>query len=257
MKPHIIAILSAAVAAACLAAGKPDYPLQPVPLTAVRVKDGFWTPRFETNRQATVRYDFKKCEETGRIDNFAKAGGLLPGNFRGTPFDDSDVYKVIQGAAYTLATHPDTKLDRYLDELIAKIAAAQEADGYLYTARRLLPPENMPKMSGKARWSNLVDSHELYNAGHLYEAAVAHFQATGKKALLNVATKNADLLCETFGPGKVQFPPGHEEIEIGLCKLYRVTGEKKYLDLAKFLLDVRGRPETHKLYGAHYKTTSP
>src|SRR5512137_1605091 len=191
-----------------------DYPVQPVPFTAVRVQDSFWTPRMETNRQTTVWYDFKRCEETGRIDNFAKAGKLMPGEFRGTPFDDSDVYKVIEGAAYSLSLHPDPKLDKYLDDLIAKIAAAQEPDGYLYTARRLFPPEKMPGMSGKTRWSSLIGSHELYNVGHLYEAAVAHYQATGKRSLLDVATKNADLLCKTFGPGKDQLkePPGHEEI---------------------------------------------
>jgi len=112
------------------AASGSTYPIQPVPFTAVRVKDGFWSPRIETKRQTTVWYDFKKCEETGRIDNFAKAAGSMPGQFRGTPWDDSDVYKVIEGAAYTLATHPDAKLDKYLEDLIANIAAAQEPDGY-------------------------------------------------------------------------------------------------------------------------------
>jgi DUF1680 family protein len=234
-----------------------DYPYQPVPFTSVKVQDAFWSPRFETNRVRTVWYDFEKCEETGRIDNFAKAGGLMQGEFKGIPFDDSDVYKVIEGAAYILAMQPDPKLDKYLDDLIAKIAAAQEPDGYLYTARRLFPPEKMPGMSGKTRWSNLGSSHELYNVGHLYEAAVAHFQATGKKSLLNVATKNADFLCETFGPGKVQYPSGHEEIEIGLAKLYRVTGQEKYLNLSKYLLDLRGRPDTHKLYGNYAQDHQP
>src|SRR5258707_15729903 len=114
-----------------------DYPVRPIPFTAVRVEDEFWSPRMETNRLTTVWYDFKKCEETGRIDNFAKAGKLMPGEFRGTPFDDSDVFKVIEGAAYTLAVHSDEKLDRYLDGLIVKITAAQETDGYLYTARTI------------------------------------------------------------------------------------------------------------------------
>ena len=234
-----------------------DYPFQPVPFTAVRVQDGFWTPRLETNRQVTVAYDFQKCTDTGRIDNFAKAGGLMPGAFRGIPFDDSDVYKVIEGASYSLALQADPKLAAYLDALIVKIAAAQEPDGYLYTARRLFPPDKMPGMSGPSRWSNEKDSHELYNAGHLYEAAVAHFQATGKRALLDVARKNADLVAREFGPGRRQDPPGHEEIEIGLAKLYRITGDKKYLDLARFLIDIRGRPETHKLYGAYNQDHQP
>jgi hypothetical protein len=234
-----------------------DYPLTPVPFTAVQVQDAFWLPRLETNRKVTLKTDFKKCEETGRIDNFAKAGGLMAGEFKGMVYDDSDVFKVIEGASYSLAMHPDPELDKYLDGVLAKIAAAQEPDGYLYTARKLLAPEKMPAQSGKERWANEKDSHELYNAGHLYEAAVAHFQATGKKTLLDVATRNADLIRREFAPGKWQNPPGHEGIEIGLCKLYRATGDKKYLDLAKFLIDVRGRPETHRLYGPHYQDHQP
>lgn len=236
---------------------KKDYPITPVPFTAVRMQDAFWLPRMETNRMVTLPTDFKKCEETGRIDNFSKAGGLMVGEFKGMVYDDSDVYKVIEGACYSLSMHPDPELDRYLDGVIAKIAAAQEPDGYLYTARKLLAPEKMPAQSGKHRWSNEKDSHELYNAGHLYEAAAAHFQATGKKTLLEVATKNAELIRHEFAPGKHQEPPGHEGIEIGLCKLYRASGEQKYLDLAKFLIDVRGHPDTHKLYGAHYQDHLP
>ncbi|MEI7728492.1 MAG: glycoside hydrolase family 127 protein [Verrucomicrobiota bacterium] len=236
-----------------------DYPIQPVPFTAVQVQDSFWSPRMETNRAVTVWYDFQRCEDTGRIDNFAKAAGLMKGEFKGIPYDDSDVYKVIEGAAYSLALAPDPKLDKYLDALIAKIAAAQEPDGYLYTARRLFPPEKMPGMSGPTRWSRLVGSHELYNVGHLYEGAVAHFQATGKRTLLDVATKNADLLCTVFGPGKDQLkePPGHEEIEIGLCKLYRATGQQRYLDLARFYVELRGRADTHKLRGPNQQDHKP
>ena len=241
------------------AAATKDYPIQPVPFTAVRVQDAFWTPRLETNRLTTIWYDFQRCEETGRIDNFSKAAGLMQGEFRGIPYDDSDVYKVIEGAAYSLALASNPKLDKYLDVVIAKIVAAQEPDGYLYTARRLFPPEKMPGMSGKTRWSNLASSHELYNVGHLYEAAAAHFQATGKRTLLDVATKNADMLCQTFGPGKDQLkePPGHEEIEIGLCKLYRVTGRQRYLDLAKFYVELRGHEDTHKLRGPNQQDHKP
>lgn len=235
-----IAISSCAVAA-------PDYPARPVPFTAVRLTNAFWGPRLETNHSVTVWYDFAKCEETGRIANFEVAGKLKPGEFVGCPFDDSDVFKVIEGAAYTLALHPDKKLDRYLDDLIKKIAAAQEPDGYLYTARTIKPTDPHPRAS-KARWLNErgrvttdQDSHELYNLGHLYEAAVAHYQATGKRTLLDVAIKSADLVSTLWGPGKLAIPSGHQEIEIGLVKLYRVTGNRKYLDTAKFLLDCRGR----------------
>jgi uncharacterized protein len=235
-----------------------DYPIRPVPFTAVTVRDSFWTPRMDTNRVTTVWYDFKKCEETGRIDNFAKAGKLMPGEFRGTPFDDSDVYKVIEGAAYTLALHPDVKLDHYLDDLIIKIAAAQEPDGYLYTARTIDPKCRLD-FFGPTRWSKLEGSHELSNLGHIYEAAVAHFQATGKRSLLAVAQKSAELICKTFGPGADQLkePPGHEEIEIGLVKLFRATGEQRYLDQARFFCDIRGRADTHKLRGAYQQDHKP
>ncbi|OGV64750.1 MAG: six-hairpin glycosidase [Lentisphaerae bacterium RIFOXYA12_FULL_48_11] len=252
-----IAFLFSVIASACVAVGAKDYPVTPVPFTSVHVQDEFWFPRMETNRTVTVKADFAKCEETGRIDNFAKAGGLIKGEFKGIPFDDSDVFKVIEGASYTLAMHPDPELDKYLDGVIAKIASAQEPDGYIYTARKLFSPDKIPKMSGKERWSHVASSHELYNVGHMYEGAVAHYQATGKKTFLDVAIKNADLICREFAPGKLQIPPGHQEIEIGLCKLYRITGERKYLDLAKFLIDIRGRPETHKLYGLYAQDHKP
>jgi DUF1680 family protein len=234
---------------------KPES-LSAVPFTDVTFADEFWTPRLQTNRQVTIPYDFKKCEETGRIDNFAKAGGLMKGKFEGIRFDDSDVFRVIEGAAYSLHLHPDPELDQYLDGLIAKIAAAQEQDGYLYTCRTI-DPNNLPGDTGPTRWSFLQSSHELYNVGHMYEAAVAHFQATGKRTLLDVAIKNADLIDRVFGPDKKHDVPGHEEIEIGLVKLYGVTGDEKYLRLAKFFLDERGRADGHKLYGAYCQDHEP
>lgn len=235
-----------------------DYPIQPIPFTDVKVDDLFWAPRIETNRNVTVWYDFKKCEETGRIDNFAVAGGLKSGGFQGIFFNDSDVVKVIEGAAYSLAGSPNPKLDAYLDDLIAKIAAAQEDDGYLYTARTIGDPKyNYPGKEG--RWSHLAHGHELYNVGHMYEAAVAHWQATGKRSFLDVAIKNADLVCKVFGPGKGQRidVPGHEEIEIGLVRLYRATGDEKYLRQAKFFIDMRGREDKRKLYGAYTQDHKP
>ncbi len=214
-------------------------PIHPVAFTTVRLSDVFWTPRIETNRTVTIPFAIARCEETGRIDNFAKAGGLMEGEFRGIYYDDSDVFKVIEGIAYSLATYPDPELDAYLDGLIAKIAAAQEEDGYLYT-NRTIDPKNTQKAAGPERWSNLKDSHELYNVGHLYEAAVAHYRATGKRSLLDVALKNAELIARTFGPEARRDPPGHQEIEIGLAKLSVITGDKRYLDLARFFLDQRG-----------------
>jgi len=228
-----------------------DYPIQPVPFTSVHLQDDFWTPRLETNRQVTLPYNFKKCEETGRLRNFAIAGGLEEGEFEGIFFNDSDVFKVIEGASYSLQVNDDPELKSFLDDLIRKIAAAQEADGYLYT-NRTIDPEKAADGGGTERWTNLQTYHELYNVGHLYEAAVAHYQATGERTLLDVALKNADLVDEVFGPGKNMGVPGHQEIELGLVKLYRVTGEKRYLDLAKFFIDERGNAEGHNTTEGKY-----
>ncbi len=228
-----------------------DYPIEPVSFTQVSITDNFWAPRLETNRKITIPYNFQKCEETGRLRNFAIAGGLEEGEFEGIFFNDSDVFKVIEGASYSLQVHDDPKLDAFLDDLIAKIAAAQEDDGYLYT-NRTIDPSKAADGGGEERWTNLKTYHELYNVGHLYEAAVAHYQATGERSLLDVALKNADLIDQVFGPGKNMGVPGHQEIEIGLVKLYRVTGEQKYLDLAKFFVDQRGNAEGHDLFeGKH------
>ncbi|MBX7168883.1 MAG: glycoside hydrolase family 127 protein [Pirellulales bacterium] len=243
--------------AAPVVAAAVDYPIRPAPFQDVTINGGFWLPRLEANRRTTVRYDFQKCEDTGRIANFAKAAGLETGKFQGICYDDSDVFKVIEGASYTLAVSPDPQLDAYLDGLIAKIAAAQEPDGYLYTARTL---GATGFMTGRERWSNLRVSHELYNVGHLYEAAVAHWQATGKRTLLDVAIKSADLVARTFGPGEGQRVdvPGHEEIEIGLVKLYRATGEPRYLSTARFFVDARGRKQGRRgLYGPYAQDHEP
>lgn len=248
--PHLLAAIALTVAA-CAGGGpaRNDYPIAPVPFTAVRVADAFWAPRIETNRTVTIPAIFRKCEETGRIDNFAIAGGLMEGEYKGERYNDTDVYKTIEGASYSLMVHPDAELDGYLDGVIAKIAAAQEPDGYLYTPRTASPGKIQPG-TGEERWSELAVSHELYNAGHLYEAAAAHFQATGKRALLDVALKNADLVARTFGegPGKRRGFPGHQEIELALVKLYRLTGKRDYLDLAKYFLDQRGRGLTLRQY---------
>lgn len=239
-----------------------NYRLANIPFTAVRVDDAFWSPRIETNRTVTVPYDFQKSEETDRIANFARAAGLEQGPHVGIFFNDSDVYKIIEGTAYSLMLHPDPALDSYLDKVIALIAAAQEPDGYLYTARTIAerngtPEALKPEREGLTRWSNLRVSHEFYNVGHLYEGAVAHFEATGKRTLLDIALKNADLIDQVFGPGKRREVPGHQEIEIGLVKLYHVTGDERYLKLAKFFLDERGRADGHVLYGPYAQDHLP
>ena len=225
-----------------------DYPVKAVAFTEVGIEDAFWLPRLRTNREVTIPYDFKKCEETGRIENFDKAAGKVPGPHVGIFFNDSDVFKVIEGAAYSLALHPDPELDAYLDDLISRIAAAQEDDGYLYTARTIDPEAVSKEKEGLTRWSNLRVNHELYNVGHMYEAAVAHYRATGKRSFLEIALKNADLVASVFGPEGKRDVPGHQEIEIGLVKLLQVTRDEKYLRLAKFFLDERGRADERELY---------
>lgn len=240
--------------------GSQGYPISEVPFTSVHVEDHFWSPRFHTHKEVTIPSAFQKCEETGRIDNFKVAGGLQEGVYRGVfPFDDSDVYKIIEGASYLLLIEPDAELEEYIDSIISYIAAAQEPDGYLHTWRTIDPTQPPTTWSGnEQRWSDIGGGHELYNMGHFYEGAVAHYRATGKRTMLDVAIKNADLIAETFGPGKIETAPGHQEIEIGLVKLYNVTGEKKYLDLARFFLDMRGREDIRgSLYGPYSQDHLP
>jgi DUF1680 family protein len=227
-------------------AQKQDYPIQPVAFTQVKLADKFWASRIETNRTVTIPASFDRCKSTGRIKNFEMAADGK-GKFCTTyPFDDTDIYKTIEGASYSLAVHPDKQLDAYLDSLIAVVGKAQEKDGYLYTYRTI-DPVNPGSWAGPERWvKENENSHELYNAGHMYEGAAAHFMATGKRNFLNIALKNADLLVQTFGPGKRAVAPGHEIVEMGLVRLYRITGKKEYLDLAKFFIDERGKRAYNK-----------
>ncbi|MGB2717672.1 MAG: beta-L-arabinofuranosidase domain-containing protein [Vicinamibacterales bacterium] len=241
-----ILLVSGWAVVAGVQSARPDYPFRPVPFTSVHLNDSFWAPRIETNRAVTIPAAFQQCERTQRVYHFERAAKALrgeplddkkPPNY---PFDDSDLYKVIEGAAYTLSVTPDPQLDAYVDGLIAKIAAAQEPDGYIYTTRTI-DPRNPHPWAGPERWVfERNDSHELYNMGHLIEAAVAHHIATGKRNFLNVAIRVADLLVKTFGPGKRSTWPGHQITEMALVRLYRVTNNDAYLSLAKFLLDERG-----------------
>ncbi len=233
-----------------------DYATKPVPFTQVSITDSFWQPRIHTAATVTVPYDFQQCEDTGRIANFDKAAGKLPGAHEGIFYNDSDVFKVVEGAAYALLVTPDPALESYVDSLIAKFAAAQEADGYLYTARTI-HPEDPDERCGATRWSNLGVNHELYNVGHMYEAAVAWYEATGKRNFLEVALKNAELIDSVFGEGKLHDVPGHQQIELGLARLYRCTGDEKYLRLAKFFLDERGQANDRELYGAYCQDHLP
>ncbi len=255
----VVGCLAAALAAGeyNAMAGK-DYPIQPVPFTKVHLHDSFWNGRIQTNREVTIPAAFEKCEENGRMSNFEIAAGWKEGKHQGSfPFDDTDLYKILEGSAYCLQIKDDPLLRLYLDELIEKFAAAQEDDGYLYTCRTN-DAEQLQNWMGPERWSNLTRSHELYNAGHMYEAAAAHYRATGKRNFLDVALKNADLICKTFGPGKLELPPGHQIVEMGLAQLYRVTGEERYIELAKYFLEQRGIPSNNrKLWGQYNQDHKP
>ena len=213
-------------------------------LQDVTVTDDFWKPIIDRNRTITIPYIFEKCEETGRIDNFAIAGGLKKGKHTGERYNDSDVFKIIEGACYSLLEAPDPELRAYADSLVTLVAEAQEDDGYLYTTRTI-DPLNMAPGAGRERWIDERVSHELYNVGHMYEAAVAHYMATGSDRFLNVAIRNAELVATEFGWGLREIAPGHQEIELGLIKLHELTGNTRWLELARFFIDVRGRQEEY------------
>jgi uncharacterized protein len=223
-----------------LSAQQKDYPIQVVPFNQVHFTDNFWLPRIKINHTVTIPASFERCESTGRIRNFEMAAARSGKFCTVYPFDDTDIYKTIEGASFSLTLFPDKKMEDYIDSLIVKIKNAQEPDGYLYTARTI-DPLAAHKWAGKERWEKERElSHELYNSGHLYEAAAAHYQATGKRNLLDIALKNADLVCSVFGHDKKHVAPGHEVVEMGLVKLYRITGKKEYLETAKYFIEERG-----------------
>ncbi len=247
------AALAIALAAICSCASKNkghDYPYTPVAFTSVEVSDAFWGQRLKASREVTIPLAFSKCEETGRYENFVQAAQQMASSenlgFRvgGLPFDDTDVYKTIEGASYILQTYPDPKLEAYIDSVLVIVAAAQEPDGYLYTARTR-NPEHPHSWASKERWGQIEDSHELYDLGHMLEGAIAHYRATGKRNFLDIAIKYADCVCREIGPGEGQQVkvPGHQIAEMALAKLYVLTGDKKYLDEAKFFIDMRGHGE--------------
>lgn len=227
------------------------YPIDPVPFTSVKVVDGFWGQRLKASREVTVPLAFSKCEETGRYENFVKAAHPSDEyKVGGFSFDDTDVYKTIEGASYMLQTYPDKKLKKYIDSVLVIVAAAQEPDGYLYTARTM-NPKHPHNWSGPERWTKVeVLSHEFYNLGHMVEGAVAHYQATGKRNFLDIAIRYADCVCKNIGdkPGQKRLVPGHQIAEMALVRLYTVTGDKKYLEQAKFFLDARGTTTIKDIY---------
>ncbi|MBP3714582.1 MAG: glycoside hydrolase family 127 protein [Phocaeicola sp.] len=232
------------------------YPIDPVQFTQVKVNGGFWGQRLEASRNVTIPLAFSKCEETGRYTNFEKAAHPSDSyKVEGYSFDDTDVYKTIEGASYLLQTYPDAKLERYIDSVLVIVAGAQEPDGYLYTSRTM-NPKHPHEWAGTKRWEKVEElSHEFYNLGHMLEAAVAHYRATGKRNFLDIAIKYSDCVNREIGPnpGQEVHVPGHQIAEMGLAKLYLATGEKKYLDLAKFFLDMRGRNGYQDEYNQTHK----
>jgi DUF1680 family protein len=238
-----------------MAGESPDYPIESVNIQNIKLKDEFWLPIIQRVQEKTIEYALAKCQEEGRFDNFLIAGGEMEGEVKGAmPFDDTDVYKIIEGASNSLISAPNPKLETLVDSLISIIKVGQEADGYLTTWRTInpgKPPAPWVEVKEGKRWDGLFMSHELYNAGHLYEAAAVHYKATGKRNFLDIAIKNADLMVETFGDGKgkIAAVPGHQIIETGLIKLYRITGKEDYLKLSKYFLDNRGNPDNHELFG--------
>ena len=247
MKRFIATSLLAVIAVTGFAQDKKQqshgYPIDPVPFTSVKVTDAFWGQRLQASRETTIPLAFSKCEETGRYENFVKAANPSDSyEVGGYSFDDTDVYKTIEGASYLLQTYPDAELEAYIDSVLVIVAGAQEPDGYLYTSRTM-NPKHPHEWAGTERWELVEDlSHEFYNLGHMVEGAIAHYQATGKRNFLDIAIAYADCVCREIGDGADQVVrvPGHQIAEMALAKLYLVTGEKKYLDQAKFFLDKRG-----------------
>lgn len=259
MKKLLVAALVSSIAAgagAKVKQGAHGYPIDPVSFTAVKVTDGFWAQRLKASREVTIPLAFSKCEETGRYENFVKAANPSDSyKVGGYSFDDTDVYKTIEGASYLLQTYPDKKLVAYIDSVIAIMAPAQEPDGYLYTSRTM-NPKHPHNWAGSKRWEKVEDlSHEFYNLGHMVEGAIAHYQATGKRNFLDIAIRYADCVCREIGPnpGQEVRVPGHQIAEMALAKLYLVTGDQKYLDQAKFFLDMRGKTTIKTQYSQSHE----
>lgn len=260
----VLLLLAAVICSMVITAQVPKdggYPTSPVPFTSVNISgNSFWGQRLNASREVTIPLAFSKCKESGRYENFSKAAlhNYNENNLYrvgGLPFDDTDVYKTIEGASYLLQTYPDKKLEAYIDSVLAVVSNAQEPDGYLYTARTMNP--NHPhSWSGPKRWSQVESgSHEFYNLGHMIEGAIAHYQATGKRNFLDIAIKYADCVCREIGegPGQIVRVPGHQIAEMALSKLYLVTGDVKYLNMAKFFLDRRGYTQIKDEYSQAHK----
>ncbi len=258
--PVFLAFVTAGASAAGKETPSTGYPITQVPFTSVRITPNtFWGQRVKAAREVTIPLAFSKCQSEGRYENFVRAAHPSAdydvSKFMGFSFDDTDVYKTIEGASYVLQTFPDKNLEAYIDSVLDIVGAAQEPDGYLYTARTINPakPHNW---AGTKRWEKEEDlSHELYNLGHMVDAACAHYQATGSRKFIDIARRYADCVVREVGAGKGQacVVPGHQIAEMALARLYVITGERKYLDEAKFLLDYRGKTKIRQKYSQSHK----
>ena len=258
MKKIILSLLTVPFLTPAFSATEIDgYAITPVQFTQVKVKENsFWGERIKANREVTIPLAFSKCETEGRIENFVKAANpSCEYKVGGFSFDDTDVYKTIEGASYAMQTKSDKRLSKYIDSVLTIVSKAQEPDGYLFTSRTM-NPEKPHNWAGAERWCKVEDlSHEFYNLGHMLEGAVAHYRATGKKNFLTIAQKYADCVYNEIGDGegKQVYVPGHQIAEMGLARLYTVTGDKKYLELAKFFLDKRGYTSRKDEYSQAHK----
>ncbi len=207
-----------------------------IPFNKVAIDDRFWKSRIDNNRSVSIPYQFHQLNTSGALDNFRRVIGEKDGKFAGPFWMDTDVYKWLEAASYSIAVYPDRKIHEWIDEVIVLIGKVQEEDGYLNTYFQLVEPDK--------KFTNLGMCHELYCAGHLFQAAAVHYTATGRKSLLDIACRLADCIDTKFGVGKETGIPGHEEIEMGLIDLYRVMGEKRYLDLAGYFIEGRGNPNS-------------
>jgi len=198
----------------------------------VELLGGFWGPRLKTHHEVTVPHALNRLEQAGHITNFDKAAGVFDGPLHGHHAFDSDLHKALEGALYSLQHRDDPALQRRVDGILDRILAAQQEDGFLISCYIVRDTDK--------RWQNLRLEHQLYNAGHFFEMAVAHHRLTGRPEVLGAAKRFADHIDAIFGPGKRYDVPGHEEVELALVRLYRATGERRYLDLARFFLDERG-----------------
>lgn len=258
--PFIFLILQSGIIFAQQDVKQKEYPIKHNHFSAVKISDSFWSNRLCVNEQVTIPDVIDKCETSGRIQNFAVTAGLIPGKFiGGASWDDSDVFKTLEGAAHQYAATKNEKLLQRMDSIIALVAAAQEPDGYLVTAMQINKEKNLPWNIRSPRFSYMIWSHELYNFGHLYEGAVAHYRATGKRTFLDVAIKNADLLVQTFltGDSLNTSVDGHPELKIGLVKLWQITGKEEYLALAKRMMELRGNSSAHPLMLSYDEGRNP